>query len=231
MRCIKLALLVLVLCAVCSALSWRAGLGAEQKGDDDICFRWGFGGIVRGDSGLEFVSITRDTTLKTGDSLKMFVELEKMCFVYLIYHSAHGELFTLFPYSMKQFATEYAIGKKYYIPQGDRWFELDQNVGSETFYLLASAQRLIELEALLDGYMSADPVQREELVRQILMEIRAKQKQHQRFTIAPERPVPIGGSLRRINRDDKAPLPDIETAAVGISADKFFSRTFTIDHR
>jgi hypothetical protein len=187
--------------------------------------------MVRGESGLEFVSITRDTTLKTGDSLKMFVKLEKMCFVYLIYYSAHGELFTLFPYSMKQFATDYVIAKKYYIPQGDRWFELDQNVGSETFYLLASAQRLIELEALLDGYMSADPVQREEFVRQILTEIRAKQKQHYRFTIEPERPVPIGGSLRKINRDDTAPLPEIAAVAVGISADRFFSRTFTIDHR
>jgi hypothetical protein len=101
----------------------------------------------------------------------------------------------------------------------------------ETSYLLASAQRRIELEALLGGYMSADPVQREELLKKILTEIRAKQKQHHRFTIAPERPVPIGGSLRWINKDDAVLFPDIADTAIKISADTFFSRTFAIDHR
>jgi hypothetical protein len=231
MKSFKLVLLVFILTGFFFMLFTSQGTKAQQGEERKLCFRWAFGGIVRGEQGLEFVSITRDTTLKTGDKLKLCVELEKKCFVYLIYHSAQDELITLFPYDMKQFTTDYMIGKKYYIPQGDRWFELDENVGRETFYLLASAQRFIELEALLGEYMCADPVKKPELVKRILTEIRRVKRQHQRFTTTAERPVPIGGSLRGISRDDKASLPDIATIAVEISANNFFSRTFTIDHQ
>lgn len=230
MKSFRLHLLTLLLVVFCVVLLGVPRINAEQKDEKNVCFRWAFGGIVRSEHGLEFVSITRDTTLKTGDQLKLFVELEKKCFVYLIYHSAQGELSLLFPYDLRQFTKDYTMGKKYYIPQGDRWFELDENVGSETFYLLASAQRLIELEALLGKYISADPVKKSKLVKQILTEIRKIKRQHRKFTTIAERPVPIGGSVRGISKDEK-PLPDIATIAVEISANNFFSRTFTIDHQ
>jgi hypothetical protein len=186
---------------------------------------------VKGTQGLEFISIARDATLKTGDRLKLLVELEKKCFIYVIYRSSQGEVALLFPYELRQFADDYITGKKYYIPQGDRWFELDENKGEEKFYLLASAQRLAELETLLEQYMAAEQSQKPALGTQVLAQIRMIKKQHYKLTTAAERPLTIGGCVRGLGKDDKASLPDIAAVAVGISADNFFSRTFTIDHR
>jgi hypothetical protein len=208
-----------------------ASISAAHDNDKNVCFCWAFGGIVKGTQGLEFISIARDATLKTGDRLKLLIELEKKCFVYVIYRSAQGEVALLFPYELRQFADDYITGKKYYIPQGDRWFELDENKGEETFYLLASAQRLTELEMLLEQYMSAEQSKRPTLGTQILARIRMIKRQHHGLTTAAERPVPIGGCVRGLGKDDKGSFSDIAAVAVGISADNFFSRTFTIDHR
>lgn len=231
MKCFKLSLLTLLLVAFCFVLSGSPRTNAEQKEDKNVCFRWAFGAIVGAENNLKFVSITRDTILKTGDQFKMLVELQKKCFVYVIYHSTQSEVYMLFPYHLQQFSIDYTTAKKYYMPQGDMWFELDENVGRETFYLLASAQRLIKLEALFEKHISAGTVRKQELVKQILTEIRKIKRQHRKFTTIPERPMPIGGSVRGITKDEKAPLPDIATIAVEISANNFYSRTFTIDHQ
>jgi hypothetical protein len=120
-------------------------VSAEQvteHGEQEVWFQWAFGAIVRSDKDFNFVPVERDTLLKSGDKLKMFVELQRKCFVYLIYHSAQGNVRLLFPYNVKMLRAGFKPLKKYYIPQGDAWFELDEFVGTETYYLLASAQRL-----------------------------------------------------------------------------------------
>ena len=210
-----------------------SGLGnaiAEPKGEDKVCFRWAFGAMVGPENDRRLVAITRDTELKTGDQLKILVELQKRCFVYVIYHTRQDEVHLLFPYNIQQFATEYTLFKKYYIPQGNMWFELDENIGSETFHLLASAQRLIELETLFKKYASADPIGKQGLAKQILAEIRTIKRRYRKFTTIAERPVPIGGSLRGIT-EEKTHCPDIDPIAAEVSATKFYSKAFTIDHR
>ncbi|MFC1489472.1 DUF4384 domain-containing protein, partial [Thermodesulfobacteriota bacterium] len=154
----------------------------------------------------------------------MLVELEKKCFVYLIYHGGQGEMQMLFPNGLKQFGKNYKIMEKYYIPKADLWFALDDNVGRETFYLLASAKRLPGLEALLTDHESADPSEKPELVTKILTEIRATKRKHKKFTAAAERPVTIGGSVRGINKNPKVPAYDISKIAVEIRAIDFYSR-------
>lgn len=196
-----------------------------------VCFRWAFGALVTAQKGPAFVAIKRDTTLKTGDQFKMFVELQKSCFVYVVYHSAQGQLHLLFPYNLQQFDTDYQTFRQYYIPQNDAWFELDEKTGPEAFYLLASTQRLIELERLLTEYATADHVIKQDLAEQILTEIRKVKRRHRKFKTFAERPVQIVGSIRGVDDAQKALSPDISSIAVEISAKSFFSRTFTIDHQ
>lgn len=231
MKSCRLCIFAFLSVVICVALSGITKISAAQEDYKNVCFCWAFGGIVRGEHGLEFASITRDTTLKTGDRLKLLIELKKKCFVYVIYQSSQSELALLFPYKLRQFAADYVTGRKYYIPQGVKWFELDDNRGEEKFYLLASAQRLTELETLLEKYMSAEQTKRPKLGRQVLARIRMIKRQYRKLTTTAERPVPIGGCVRGLGKDEKAPLPDVATIAVEISSDNFFSRTFTIDHR
>jgi len=203
----------------------------DQHEEQDVCFRWAFGALVRAQKGPEFVAIKRDTTLKTGDQFKMFVELQKNCFVYVIYHGTQGEVHLLFPYNLQQFGADHQTLRQYYIPQGDGWFELDELVGRETFYLLASVQRLHALETLTKDYESTEPAKKQELREQILTEIRRLRWRHRKFKTFAERPVQIVGNIRGVDDAQKTVRPDVSSIAVEISAKTFYSRTFTIDHQ
>jgi hypothetical protein len=183
-----------------------------------VHFVWAFEALVAEGTVTRQMPIKEDVTLKTGDQLKMFVELRKPCFVYVIYHGAQGEIRQLFPYTMQQFSTDYSTSKLYPIPPEDGWFRLNEHVGRETFYVIASTQRLAELEKFLDTYTAAGPAEQPQVATSVLSELRSLIRQH-RAAVKPGRPVPIAGNLRR----------GIE--GVEITANNFYSKTFTIEHR
>ena len=205
---------------------------AGQQVKEDVTFHWAFGALVGPDHDRRLISIDRDTVLKTGDQLKMFLELKKNCFVYLFYHSSQGKIHLLFPPN-NQFATDNVVDKKYYIPQGNLWFELDEHTGSEAFYLIASAERLYKLEALYQNYITLTHAEDlKEFAQNILTEIKKTKGQFQKLTAAAERPLRLGGNLRGgINKAVKSSYPSITEIAVEISVTNFYGRTFTIDHR
>ena len=231
MTSFRSAFLILLLTALCLTFFEDLPANAAQKEENNVSFRWAFGAMVGTEDDRSLVPITREAALKAGDKIKILVKLQKKCFVYLIYYSAENEIHMLFPYEGKQYGTDFKTSKKYYIPQGEMWFELDENVGREVFYLLASAKRLNHLEALVDKYEMADPEKKPGLAKQILTEIRKTKKRHKRFTSTAERPIPIGGNMRGTTKDKEGSSPDIESIAVEVSAANFYYRTFTIDHR
>ncbi len=204
---------------------------ANQQVNEDITFHWAFGALVGSDRDRRLISIEHDTVLKTGDQLKMLLELKKKCFAYLFYYSSQGEMYLLFP--ANQFAVDYDVNKKYYIPEGRLWFELDAHTGIETFYLIASTERLSKLENLYRKYTTlAQAKDRDEFAQKIIAEIKKSKAQHRKLTAAAERPLRLGGKLRGvIDKAKKLSYPDITEITVEISAPNFYSRTFTIDHR
>ena len=198
--------------------------------DANVKFQWAFGALKKA-NGSKFEAVTKDTDLKTGDQIKFFLKVNKNCFVYLVYRSSQGELSVLFPQRFKLKSPEYTVAGDYYIPKGDEWFELDEHTGEERFYLLASAGRLLGLETLINDYESADASKKPLLTEEILAEIRQLRKQHLKFKTYAERPVNIIGNLRGTEKAETAGAHDIAKFALEISADTFYSRTFTIDHR
>ena len=182
--------------------------------EENVCFRWAFGALtVKGKNHI-LTPITKDTTLKTGDQFKIFLELQKECFVYLIYHSSQDSLYMLFPPDLQQFVPGYNILKKNYIPQGNMWFTLNHNIGIETFYLLGSAQRLNQLESFFCQYGSAQPTQKEELKQKILAEIKNLRWQYRNSKKHAERPVSIIGNLRGGGKIDKPVSFDLVDLAI-----------------
>ena len=214
-----------------SLFSTREDVIAEQKGDDAVSFRWAFGAVVGSKDDRRLVAITRDTILKTGDRLKLLLQLKNRCFVYLFYRTAEDEIYLLFPYTLKLFDTGYKTGEKYYIPKGKTWFELDRNVGLETFYLLASAKRLHQLEALYRKYDSVVGEEKKKLAKQLLAEIRKINRKHRKLATPAERPIAIGGNVRGAVKDEQSAFPDIDPIASEVSTSNFYSKTFTIDHK
>ena len=214
-----------------SLFSAREDVIAEQKGEDAVSFRWAFGAVVGSTDDRRLVAITRDTVLKTGDRLKLLLQLKNRCFVYLFYRTAADEICLLFPYKLKLFDTGYKTGEKYYIPKGKTWFELDKNVGLETFYLLASVKRLHQLEALYTKYDSVVGEEKKKLAKQLLAEIRKINRKHRKLATPAERPIAIGGNVRGVVKDVQSAFPDIDPIASEVSTSNFYGKTFTIDHK
>ena len=231
MKCFRLGRLPFLPVVFCLVLLMVPWVNAEKKEVENVCFRWAFGAMVGPENDRRLVAITRDTTLKTGDQLKLLVELKKKCFVYLVYHSGQDDMLMLFPYKLEQFSADYKTSKKYFIPQGNLWFELDENFGLETFYLLASAKRLDELEVLFKSHETEGVIDKQKRTKKILNQIRKIKKQHLTLTTNAERPVTIGGNVRGVNKDQEILPLDFDAIAAEISANNFYSRTFTIEHQ
>lgn len=202
-----------------------------SEGDENVSFNWAFGALVGSGAEQRLEPIRRDTALKSGDQLKMLVTIEKKCFVYVFYQNPQGELKMLFPYSLQQFAANYDVGTKYYIPQGEGWFRLDEHTGSETIHLIASAHRLASLEDLWSQYEKAQGVHKPAIGKLIVAEIRKIKKQNRELTAPVERPVAIGGNIRGVRNPGESNPLDVASIADEIRANGFYGRAFTIDHQ
>jgi hypothetical protein len=226
----RFALLIVMLAFLSLALT--SHIFAEQGEPENVRFRWAFVAMKKQNGDEKLVRVTRDTPLKSGDQLKMCLELVKKCFVYVFYHGSKDELRLLFPYDIEMFPADYDVPQKYYIPQGKFWLELDENTGLEKFYLLGSAQRLRELEALYRQYAAeADSTKQKELANKVLNEIKSLKRQQTRLSITPERPTQIAGTVRGIDKDKERIQSDLSSMAIEVSATDLYSRTLTIDHQ
>jgi hypothetical protein len=234
MKRFRIATIMLAFAGLGFGVTLGVGLAAAQQGreeEENIRFLWAFGAIQKGEGKAELIPIARDTALKSGDQIKFFVKLEEKCFVYLIYHSSQGELSVLFPYRFEQLSKGYPKEEEFYVPQGVEWFALDEHVGQETFYLLVSAERLHDLEVLINMYETADPSKKPELATKAVKEIRMLIREKRKFKSFAEKPVTIMGHLRGSEKVEVAGIPDVTSLAVEISGSNFYSRTFTIDHK
>ncbi|MCX7984564.1 MAG: DUF4384 domain-containing protein [Bacteroidetes bacterium] len=202
----------------------------QQEPTPNINFDWAFGALVGQEK--SFVTITRDTVLKSGDELKMMVRLQSECYVYVVFYGSKGEVELLFPYSLQQFQKDYTIGKNYYIPQGRMWMKLDQNTGKERFFIVASSERLLKLEALLSEYFaSKGEATKKEKGERVIAEIRELRKSFASYATIAEKPITIGGNIRSTSTVEDRRRIDLADFAIAIRAKNFYSKTFTIDHQ
>jgi hypothetical protein len=209
--------------------AWTGVAAAQEK--DNIGFEWGFGALSGSVKDAKLVSVTRDTLLKSGDQVKMIVKLTTQCFVYLLHETPDGEIVLRFPYDLDQFSADYKVGKNYYIPKGRPWFELDEKIGKETFYLLASPTRLTDLEGLLKKYQSSPMSGKSAAAKDIVSEIRNVRKRFKTFTTTAERPISIGGNVRGLENPNAGRRPDVANITTEILANNFYGKTITVEHK
>jgi hypothetical protein len=204
---------------------------AAGKEKADLKFWWAFGAL-RGPAGSPKVEpIAQKSVLKSGDKLRIMIELQRKCFVYVIHHNAQGDVSMLFPYSLKQFDTDYQTARKYYVPKGEAWFQLDDKMGSETFYLIASDQRLLDVEFLYNRYVTAEPSKRGDLAGQMIAEINGIKEQHLASSGQGEVLAKSEDLHRGFERATGADPTDIAALAKGIAFTNTYTETFVIEHR
>jgi len=202
-------------------LSFFAGAALDtiEGNEPTVELRWALG--VADATGETPTAVTRDTQLETGARLKFLVEPLSPVSVYLILQDSQGDMHLLYRHDSSSLS-----GEPTYVPPGAQWFELDDEPGSETFFLLASVEPLTELEGLLARHESAETASKQGLCDEIVAEIRRLHRAHRDFARPAEKPVMIGGRTR----GDTSGAGAIDRLAMEISAQRFYGKTITIDH-
>jgi len=193
---------------------------------------WAFGAVRASSNPPKVEPVTTGMVLSSGDKLKMMIQLRRKCFVYLIHRNSQGDLALLFPYSLKQFDTDYQIARNYYAPKGEAWFQLDSRTGDETFYLIASDQRLLDVEYTYEQYARSEEPRKQDLATQMLVELDKITKTYTASSGEVEKLAEASGAAQRgFERATGADPTDVAGLAREISFDTIYTETFVVDHR
>lgn len=186
--------------------------------------RWALGAIEA--DAHQPNAVVKDTELASGARLKFLVEPLAPASIYLLLLDSDDQVHVLYNEKTSVTAAEPG-GDATYVPSGRHWFELDGEAGQETFFLLASAEPLEGLDKLLAKLESAGDADKKSIAQDVVQEVRQIYRAHRNFARPIEKPVMIGGQTRGSGMDPGA----IDRLAMEISAERFYGKTITIDHR
>jgi hypothetical protein len=225
-RFVKSAAVVVIL-----VLGLSAGAYAQSRpGKSELNFLYAFGAQTGAQAGGKIISVQNETTLRSGDRLKLFVEPKAELYFYLVHLSSQGDLTPLFPVDSK--SARIAPGAQVFLPEGSQWFELDAHPGAEKFFMLVSAERLERLEELCSRHVTLkDKSEAQSSADAIQTEIKRLRQQNKPLSAPAEKPVRIGGSVRGQPPSGAPVSPDVTPLAAEVTAAGLYSRTFAIDHR
>jgi len=198
----------------------------NRPSKSELNFLYAFGAQAGG----KIIPVQNDTTLRSGDRLKLFVEPKAELYFYLVHLSSEGDLTPLFPVDSKP--ARIAPGSQVFLPEGSQWFELDAHPGPEKFFMLVSAERLERLEELCRRHLTLqEKPEAQSSAVAIQNEIKHLRQQYKQLSAPAEKPVRIGGSVRGQPPSGAPVVPDVTPLAAEVTAPGFYSRTFSIDHR
>ncbi|MDM8539830.1 DUF4384 domain-containing protein [Desulfococcaceae bacterium HSG9] len=199
---------------------------------ENIAFQWAIGAVKSDSDGKEIIPITDNSVLRTGDRFKIYFELQEQFYLYLFYRSSTDEIMMLFPFGFEAGDSSFQITQKHFIPPDENWYQFDENVGTERFYLLASIRRLEKIETLYKKYMNSSSTRKKALAKKIMAEIRNTIKRHKPLLVAKaERPVTIGGTLRSPPLTTAEAKSGLVSIAQTVSASDFYSRIIVVEHK
>ncbi len=188
-----------------------------------LVFTWAFM-HMKEDGTTEILDSEKDLSLFSGDCLKIYLKPIQNVYIYIYLYDSQKQLTPLSNEIFGDFSKHYKMGDEYYIPSRDEWFVLDENRGIETFYLMASSERLTSLEKLTEKYIKAKKQKREKLKFEIVNEIKNLRKKHSELKTFTEKPVSIAGTVRGMDTD-------IKTDARLVEAHEFYGKTVILEHK
>ncbi len=200
-------------------VSLSIGLASE---DAKTALDWAFAKRAADGSAVA-INFNQRVGIVKGDLFKIYISPLSGAYAYLFLHDEGGDLQLLFPDDFSLFKNPSYLGARYFVPEGDHWFALDDAPGTERFYLIASAERLLALESLVASYASAPPDKKGAARQAVLDEIARVRRQYSQLAVLAEKPVTVAGGTRGINAN-------VEKLATRIEANGFFYKVFRLDH-
>ena len=132
------------------------GVQAKQADEKSTALSFYINYAYRSGGKGELKTITSGAVLRSGDHYKATFIPDKDCHVYIFQADSSGQIFQLFP--MKSFngiwlnnVNPVKKDQTYIIPSPAKAFVLDNRVGIERIYFIASKERNEELEALYEA--------------------------------------------------------------------------------
>ena len=123
-----------------------------------------------GEKAVETI-VAEGDTLFSDDYCRIHFELNRDAYAYVLYYDSRGELHQLYPDPASRMPQALKANTPYTVPAADdQWFQLDDNRGTETVFMLASPTPLSNLkdiypsiqglsrEAVLDLFKNSAPV-------------------------------------------------------------------------
>ena len=115
-----------------------------------------------GDKEVEKI-IKEGDTLYSNDFCRISFELDKNAYAYILYYDSKGTLEQLYPGPKAIKPLKVMAKTTYVIPPGDgSWFQLDEQTGTETVFMVASEEPLSNLKEVL---VSLQGLSREEVLK------------------------------------------------------------------
>jgi hypothetical protein len=117
---------------------------------------------ITGDKEVEKI-IKEGDTLYSNDFCRIRFELDKNAYAYILYYDSKGTLEQLYPDPKVIKPLKVMGNTTYVIPPGDdSWFQLDEQTGTETVFMVAAEEPLSNLKEVL---VSLQGSSREEVLK------------------------------------------------------------------
>ena len=132
------------------------------------------------DGSVSEVTIEEGSILRSKDKFKVQFETKKDAYVYIIIHDSLNKANLLFPDPRITLSNNVKANSSHTVPTSEHWFWLDENVGIETVYVLASETPLDNIKALLLAMEDVEEPKQQimEFVKDKVSELRAISFRH-----------------------------------------------------
>ena len=101
------------------------------------------------DGSVSEVKIEEGSVLQSNDKFQVQFETKEDAYVYIIIHDSLNKANLLFPDPRITLSNNVKANSSHTVPTSEHWFWLDENVGIETVYVLASETPLDNIKAML----------------------------------------------------------------------------------
>lgn len=121
--------------------------------------------------GVEPITVKNDSVLRTNDNLKIYVKPSRDAYIYVLIFDSAGKADMLFPSAQVGMHNHVRGGQTYPVPDGNQWFYLDENTGTENVYVMASLTPMADIDKLLAAMESKGQRQQQEDSKKILAQM------------------------------------------------------------
>ena len=196
--------------------------GAATVSAADVSFRWAI--LADSGDGRQPLNFSGSPPIVfSGTGLQIFIEHQSNCHIYLYLLDSQEQLTPLYPTEKGYYNYGFPRGPKL-IPPGDQSFAFVPPPGMETFYLIASKERLFQIEKLTELFIenAASYGQQQLLIREIESIITEREKKSRSSE---------GLDKVSVNRRTAAGIEKQSFKAIEVDISKRYGRKILIDHK